>query len=87
MEYDHRVPQGDGVLALGEEAVSQTIMIVMNGEKSHQASQCVCTDSSFAQAAPLISGPFPQFLFPCLNAGGKLMAHLICETLLDLLLT
>ena len=54
MEYDCRAPQGEGVLGLGEEAVSQTIVIVMNGEKGHQGSQFICTDSSFAQAALLI---------------------------------
>ena len=86
MEYDCRAPQGDGVLALGEEAVSQTIVIVMNGEKSLQPCQFVCTDSSFAEAAPLIQDPLPQFLFPCLNAG-KILWLISWETLLDLLLT
>lgn len=53
MEYDCRIPQGNGVLALGDGAASQPIVILMNGGKSHLASQFICTDSLFAQAAPL----------------------------------
>ena len=67
MEYDCRAPQGDGVLALGEEAVSQTIVIVMNGEKvSSPASLFVQTVHLLRQLPwsriPYLSSSFPAWM-------------------------